>query len=835
MNNFNVCEFKSHSDSDRTLIEHLLGVGFKTEWLIKNVIKKKENLYFLDSDIAFLTGLFHDAGKINPYYQKMFLVIKNNNNEYIKAHAIFSSIIALDLIDRNKFKVKNKDELKEWELKDGKYKAILYCIYGHHTKISIDLPERIRSFINSVDKIKANVTCNSVDSNLNIFINCLYEKLKIFDPNKLECLIQNLDNNIDEKVQIKDFFSSADNQQSFINRLNLPKRVLNLPDKENYIIYFELNLLYSALLQADRGTFSKSKEKTVINNYNLNYPNWEFPKFSININTEGLISKSKKDDVNSLDNKSSNNNSNNLNKLRSNIQESIMSNLSENIDLINEGPIIINAPTGSGKTKLFLDIINKIKNNSKYNKINRVIYFSPFLALADDFISKITDNNVINKGDKKKILKYNYLSKELISEENEELDISEHKAFDFEQESFNIEMIITTMERLLLTLFSNSTKNKMKFLSLTNSILIIDEIQTIPFELLNSTFKLLTLLIKNTDSKVILVSATVPKPLLENGSKFLMKPNEEETKEYLRLTNKNISLIEADLDINNFKFETDKRVLVIFNTRKRSYKFAKDLLDKNNKINYISTGIRYKDRKLIIDKLKNVNYVGLTISTQVLEAGIDISFDYIYRQIAPFDSIIQAMGRLNRNAENNSSKLYIFNIEDIKSGYYLPYEKLEVDQTKYIINNLKNKGELTSLNLISKVDNYYNEYLNKNINLINKQSEIDSEIKNLKFDQIEKVLKDFNMDQVSIIIPDSGELEKVLEEFKFDYKRENINKYKYEYSANIPKSHLERIKDLLDKDLYKRNILIPKDEKSLRDIYDSTFGLDKWVDDKEEY
>ena len=107
----------------------------------------------------------------------------------------------------------------------------------------------------------------------------------------------------------------------------------------------------------------------------------------------------------------------------------------------------------------------------------------------------------------------------------------------FERESFNKELIITTTQRLLMVLYSNEPADKEKLLSFKNSFLIIDEVQTIPKVLLPNFISLLKALTEKYNSKILLVSATIPDEL--QGLPKLATPKEVED-QYLQMTAKRI-------------------------------------------------------------------------------------------------------------------------------------------------------------------------------------------------------------------------------------------------------------------------------------------------------
>ena len=221
--------------------------------------------------------------------------------------------------------------------------------------------------------------------------------------------------------------------------------------------------------------------------------------------------------------------------MRDMIQNELLSNIKYDKPII-----IINAPTGSGKTKVFLDSINHIR--SMYKNLERIFYFSPLLALTEDFEDKLADT----------ILVYNHLFSGSIEEKRRIAEGSQayQAQWIFENESFNRPFTITTTQRLLITLFSNNHADKLKLASFRNSLLIIDEVQTIPKYILRSLIGILENMHKFLGTRTILVSATIPYELRLIP---ITQPSIESLESYLNLTKK------------KYKFST----LVNFGNRRR--------------------------------------------------------------------------------------------------------------------------------------------------------------------------------------------------------------------------------------------------------------------------
>ena len=241
----------------------------------------------------------------------------------------------------------------------------------------------------------------------------------------------------------------------------------------------------------------------------------------------------------------------------------------------------------------------------------------------------------------------------------------------FLRESFNKQLIITTTQRLLMVLYSNEPADKEKLVSFKNSFLIIDEVQTIPKVLLPNLTALLKALTEKYNSKILLVSATIPDEL---QSLPKLATHREVEDRYLQMTAKRIeyrAVLDAASEVPLLGGEG--HTLFMFNTRRKALGFFEKIVVLKPDAVYLSTGTRKCDRRNIIQKRLREKEPATVVSTQVLEAGVDVSFSRMYREMAPLDNIVQAMGRLNREGERSEPVLAVFLVDD---GDYLPYSSL---------------------------------------------------------------------------------------------------------------------------------------------------------------
>jgi CRISPR-associated helicase Cas3 len=387
----------------------------------------------------------------------------------------------------------------------------------------------------------------------------------------------------------------------------------------------------------------------------------------------------------------------------------------------------------------------------------------------------------------------------------------------FENESFNRPFIITTTQRLLITIFSNKQSDKLKLASFRNSLLIIDEVQTIPKYILKSLVHILISMYKFLGTRTLLVSATIPHELHAVPRN---QPSKETFQSYLDLTKKQVSF--QRWSPNEIK---KGKTLVMANTRRKAANIFKEIKGTL----YLSSGIRKRDKIKILSQIReneqsNIQFI--LVSTQVVEAGVDLSFSHIFREKAPLDSIIQVMGRLNREGEDDQSKLIVYEYDH----KYQPYSKLELDESEKILKRARD-----STDLYSSLAQYYKSVSEKNKLYKDHSRQIDGLIERLDFDGIWDFINSHVLDNTlenerdTLLIPDIHEWDKIKELLM----KTKLSKTDYRTFSNISASLPKRVYDLdiqdyFDVDVLEKNILLPKKEH-LNDVYDGVLGTDKWL------
>lgn len=414
----------------------------------------------------------------------------------------------------------------------------------------------------------------------------------------------------------------------------------------------------------------------------------------------------------------------NPNKFRTNARDTIFKNYGKNK---NSNIYLIKAPTGVGKTFIALELALKIAEDGGDKR--RIITAIPFTSIIDQTHKEY--ESILGS-----VLKYHHLTK--YKKDDDEQEQFSQKVFltDIWHEHF----IVTTFNQLLYTLFSNHNRDNVRLETLRDSVIIVDEVQNIPRVLISSVIKVFELFSKEYNIHFIIMSATMPSldGLLENSMVLSEDWFYEEKKNRYRLHFK--------ADINNFSILAEeinsngKSVLCVVNTIDKAKKLHQIIEDTNCYL--LTTHQIPKHRKAIIRlikyRLKKGHKVKL-IATQLIEAGVDLDFDVGYREFAPFGSIIQMAGRVNREGKKGISDVFVFDFleiegqsEEIKK---LPYRAIDLQEDDTIswlempleeIEILKNlesyfkkvKDETSSINLEFPMKNleFYTlfELLNEN-------------------------------------------------------------------------------------------------------------------------
>jgi len=325
-----------------------------------------------------------------------------------------------------------------------------------------------------------------------------------------------------------------------------------------------------------------------------------------------------------------------------------------------QGFFTLTVPTGGGKT---LASMAFGLNHAVIHGLKRIIYVIPFTSIieqnAEVFKEILGEENILEHHAN---FDWNR-NKDEISPDGMSDDILDK--LKLASENWDIPIVVTTNVQFFESLFANRSSRCRKLHNLAKSVIIFDEAQILPREYLDPCMLAVKELVINYGSSAVFCTATQPclgSRLL--GVNFIeLAPNPQELFNfYRRVRIKNAGIV-PDSELVE-KLNNHPQVLCIVNTRKHAKGLFEQLEGKG--CFHISTLMCPANRKETLTRIRALLKNGLpcrVVSTQVMEAGIDVDFPVGYRSMAGLDSIIQAAGRVNREGKNAMGDVYVFQPE----------------------------------------------------------------------------------------------------------------------------------------------------------------------------
>lgn len=491
------------------------------------------------------------------------------------------------------------------------------------------------------------------------------------------------------------------------------------------------------------------------------------------------------------------------NKKRSEFREFVMSNFD-----INHKLFTLTAPTGYGKTLTALNFA------LKFNK-ERIIYALPFTSITDqthDVISKIYKDN-------DDVLVHKAHHKTAIDENTPEDRYSKIK---FLMESFSANINVTTLYQLIFAIFGNKNRDNVKFNQLKNSVVIIDEAQAIPYKFRADFIKLCEIISEKFDTVFIFMSATMPIMHSENfreisNLKYFKNQNRYVLK-WLDIEQNEENLIEQIS-----QSASEKNTLVVVNTIRKAQELF--LRFRDGFCCFCLNGYMHdKHKQDTIKSVKeaiNLNKTAgekpvLLISTQSIEAGVDLDFDVGFREISPISSIVQTAGRINRNFGTQGT-LYVF--EDI-CGYSDPI----YGDVKLISDNILQKTLLQKCIEEEEILEIINQFFS-DISTHLEGYLLHKEMKELAFFDINKAIDEVMNDEYKVLVviePKTSFIKEFESEILAIRQNENMDKFK---AKDMLKNTIKKISKFgVNVSIKDSQNLILKPILGLKDVYYLPFG-----------
>lgn len=629
-----------------------------------------------DKEFVFILGICHDFGKLTSFFQEEKIL--QNGKKYRKKsnHTLISIHFTLSF-------------LKHYGIQDEQLFLLAIFVINHHSDLR-DINDLISSFAER-EKEELLPQIKDLSSKISIIENVYKEELitlmrQYGDVPALKQALLNF--NFEAFLS----FQVIKNNRKYLRKLQ--RNYEQLSDSIKYGLFFKTSYFYSLLIFSDRNmaaklpyAYEEYKQKPTV------------PAIPINLFERRVKSfKSKKEDIRQ--------------QLFDTLNKKIESEKTESQHIFT-----VTAPTGAGKTLATLNFALKLKEKHKKEKL---IYALPLTNIIEQNYNEIKNIFTEHLGDDFINNEYSYLIKHHYLADyqlNEQTDIKEVLKT---VETWDSQIVVTTFIQLFYAFSSNRASYLYRFSALQDSVLVFDEPQVLNAEHWLLIRKMLFWLIKNLGVKIILMTAT--KPLIFNEGEYVELTTSIDFKNYIEKRGNRHKLIPAFEKAQTIEKLTNfvkthikgkKSALIVLNTKKSSIDFF-NLIQEQEKeqyVYYLSTTLTPYHRREVISqiqrKMRNPDKKIIVVSTQVIEAGVDLDFEIGFRDLAPLDSIIQTAGRINRHflRKEDAEPLYIVRIEKENGKLFgdFVYDKEYLERTKSLLNKEINESEFESL-----IENYFN-------------------------------------------------------------------------------------------------------------------------------
>jgi CRISPR-associated endonuclease/helicase Cas3 len=665
-------------------------VGRLSESIVNS--QKLENREVM-AKIAYLIGVTHDFGKATAYFQDALNTGRKSRNA---RHGLLSSLLTYQVV-------------KDYLTATGKLKELQWLpaiawvvVKRHHGNIRNLIGEDNAEATTLNEPSERALVTKQID---NILSTSRQETQSIFtetigSTNTLE------------------FFEEIRRWEALAKEIRVQIRSLRREAKmDNYLVML---FLYSVLLDADKMDASATC----------------FPPRILEID-ENLVDRYR----NAVFTKSSNR----MNIVREQAYKETVESFSR-IDIQRDRFLSMNLPTGIGKTLAGFSFSLKLRNriSKELGFVPRIIYCLPFLSIIDQngsVIGRVLQDQFPDVPSNL-FLKHHHLADIRYVELNEEelYDIEDIDKALLLMEAWDSEVVITTFVQFFHSLITNRNRAARKFHNMANSIIILDEVQAIPSKYWQLINEMLNLFTEKYNCWIVLMTATQPLIFRPDQMKELISNKKAYFEAFDRVE------FHLDLDENgnlaSYRFEdfcdsvfpeiveeNDKNIMIVLNTIgacQQLYEYLKERLlshhgiighdcidddgicnlGKSELIN-LSTHVLPAARLRRINRIRDDDRRKIVVTTQLIEAGVDISMDIVYRDLAPLDCIIQTAGRCNRNNEKEKGLFKVVQLQDCHGKFFhsFIYDRVLIDATRQALAGLGSK--FSERDLTGAINRYY--------------------------------------------------------------------------------------------------------------------------------
>jgi CRISPR-associated endonuclease/helicase Cas3 len=466
---------------------------------------------------------------------------------------------------------------------------------------------------------------------------------------------------------------------------------------------------------------------------------------------------------------------------RTAVYEQVLAHSAEKITA--PGLYTLTLPTGAGKTLVGLSIAALAARRFSGTGI---IYVLPFISLVEQnagvarqLFDRVQEDHYLAYQDNNEIAQYSE-------------DTARREFLSFFR-YWDAPVIVTTLSKLWEVIYSPRANDSMNFHRLSRAVVVFDEPQSIPVKYWEGLGKTLELIAKKWDTTFILMTATQPR-IVEGVELVKEKVHFPRERYSINWVDEPLTVDDLPVFLDDKGWRTEDS-LVILNTRESALRTFLAAVERKLPAYLLSRWLTPADRTQkmqTLQKMEEQKQQRCLVSTQVVEAGVDLDFALAFRDLAPFDSIIQAAGRCNRHAGYEGLReVWVAELKNEQgralSSYV--YDKTLLNQTRTILAGCK---MLPEREVPDKVSEYY-RLLEQAVS----QDEIWPDLCSGRWGSY-RYLYDLQMPEVSLLIDSDGTAAGLLEElsslpsgYKTLARRRNISRELGMYAISVREKYLE--------------------------------------------